>query len=48
MPVAGVDYPRTHQQLLTWFADEDAGLEYLARLRWPEGFRCPSCGGDVA
>ena len=21
---------------------------YLARLRWPEGFRCPVCGGDQA
>ena len=48
LPVAGVDYPRTHQQLSAWFSDEDACLEYLARLRWPDGFRCPSCGGDAA
>jgi transposase-like protein len=39
-----VDYPRTHADLLAWFADEDACLEYLGRLRWPEGFCCPACG----
>ena len=22
--------------------------DYLARLRWPEGFRCPRCGGGKA
>lgn len=48
MPVAGVDYPRTHQQLLAWFATEEACLDYLAKLRWPEGFVCPVCGGDSA
>jgi len=47
-PDAGIDYPRTHQQLTTWFADEDACMEYLAKLRWPHGFTCPACGGDKA
>ena len=27
------------------FATEIACREYLIRLRWPEGFRCPRCGG---
>ena len=44
-PVAGVDYPRTHQQLLSWFPDDDACVDYLARLRWPDGFVCPWCAG---
>ena len=48
MPVAGVDYPRTHQQLQQWFADENACLEYLERVRWPDGFVCPKCGSDKA
>jgi transposase-like protein len=48
MPVAGVDYPRTHQQLVAWFSDDDACLEYLSRLRWPDGFVCPVCGSDKA
>jgi len=26
------------------FRSEEACREYLFRLRWPEGFRCPRCG----
>jgi predicted RNA-binding Zn-ribbon protein involved in translation (DUF1610 family) len=26
------------------FATDDACLEHLATLRWPEGFQCPKCG----
>lgn len=29
------------------FASEAACREYLFRLRWPKGFRCPRCGHDV-
>ena len=47
-PVRGVDYPATYQQLLAWFPDNGACLEYLARLRWPEGFVCPACGHGEA
>ena len=43
-PVRGVDYPGTYQQLLEWFPDDQACLQYLARLRWPDGFSCPDCG----
>ena len=42
-PVGGVDYPRTFQELQAWFPDDQACLNYLARLRWPDGFVCPSC-----
>jgi transposase-like protein len=44
-PVGGVDYPTTYQQLLKWFPDDAACLEYLAAVRWPEGFVCPVCHG---
>lgn len=44
-PVAGVDYPSTHRQLQKWFPDDEACVEYLARLRWPDGFVCPACSG---
>ena len=44
MPRPGVDYPRTLQELLIWFADEQACLGYLERLRWGDGFVCPCCG----
>jgi len=42
--VAGVDYPGTFQEMLSWFPDDAACVDYLARLRWPEGFVCPACG----
>jgi hypothetical protein len=39
------EYPRTVLEFRDRFADEAACRDYLARLRWPEGFRCPVCGG---
>jgi hypothetical protein len=27
------------------FGTEQACIEHLARLRWPDGFVCPSCKG---
>jgi transposase-like protein len=43
-PVSGTDYPGTFQDFDKWFTSENACLEYIAKLRWPEGFTCPSCG----
>jgi hypothetical protein len=34
MPRPGVDYPRSLQELLVWFPDEQACLSYLEKLRW--------------
>src|SRR5665648_1089319 len=45
-PVGGVDYPRTFRQLLAWFPDDTACLDYLAGLRWPDGFVCPVCASS--
>ena len=42
-PVGGQDYPRTMQEFDSWFASEAACLDFLIRLRWPDGFRCPAC-----
>lgn len=42
------DYPRNFQELEERFANEGACRDYLASLRWPEGFRCPACGGERA
>jgi len=44
-PVGGVDYPRTIQEFDEWFPTEEACTAYLLKLRWPDGFVCPSCGG---
>ena len=38
------DYPRNILELEERFATEEACREYLARLRWPDGFVCPRCG----
>jgi hypothetical protein len=45
-PVGGADYPRSQQEFDDWFPDEAACIEYLAQLRWPTGFVCPTCGDD--
>jgi transposase-like protein len=42
------DYPTTILEFEQRFATEKACQEYLFRLRWPEGFRCPRCGHDRA
>jgi transposase-like protein len=47
-PSGGVDYPRTLQEFDEWFSCDAACIEYLQRVRWPAGFRCPVCNGDSA
>lgn len=43
-PRGGVNYPRTYTELLSWFPNDAACLDYLEWLRWPEGVVCPTCG----
>jgi transposase-like protein len=38
------NYPRNLAEFEARFSSEGACREYLVRLRWPEGFRCPRCG----
>jgi transposase-like protein/transcription elongation factor Elf1 len=38
------DYPRNLAEFERRFATDEACREYLVQLRWPDGFRCPSCG----
>jgi len=35
------DYPRDLQEFDARFGSEEACRDYLAKLRWPEGFVCP-------
>ncbi|MGH2670902.1 MAG: IS1595 family transposase [bacterium] len=42
------DFPRTLAEFERRFAAEESCRAYLMQLRWPEGFRCPSCGGERA
>ena len=37
------NYPQTLAERARRFGPEDAGAEYRARLRWPDGFTCPRC-----
>jgi transposase-like protein len=39
------DYPKTILEFRDWFHSEEACRNYLKKLRWPEGFVCPRCGG---
>lgn len=39
------DFPRDLPEFEARFSTEAACREYLFRLRWPEGFCCPRCGG---
>ena len=43
-PVCSVDYPGTFQEFDKWFSTEEACLAFISKLRWPQGFCCPSCG----
>lgn len=42
------DYPRTLLEFEHWFRSEESCRDYLIRLRWPDGFRCPRCGHSSA
>ena len=48
LPVAGRDYPGSYAELLAWFSDDEACLDYLDWLRWPGGWRCRRCAGERA
>lgn len=37
------EFPKTLLEFRQRFSDEAACRVYLARCRWPEGFRCPRC-----
>ena len=37
------DYPRNLTEFEARFSSEETCREYLFRLRWPDGFRCPGC-----
>lgn len=42
------DYPRKLMELESRFSTEEACRDYLAALRWPNGFVCPRCAGTTA
>ncbi len=42
------EYPRTLGEFDGWFATEDSCRQYLIKVRWPSGFRCPRCSSGDA
>lgn len=38
------DYPKSLEEFETRFQTEAECLDYLSKIRWPEGFVCPRCG----
>jgi predicted RNA-binding Zn-ribbon protein involved in translation (DUF1610 family) len=40
------DFPGSLSEFQQRFPDDAACAAYLARKRWPDGFRCPRCGGE--
>lgn len=42
------DYPKTILEFEKRFSTEESCHEYLTRLRWPSGFRCPRCNSNKA
>jgi len=42
------EYPKTILEFEERFSSEEACLEYLYQVRWPDGFYCPQCGGRDA
>ena len=45
---AMTDVPRSLIEFQQRFGDEAACAQYLAAMRWPDGFVCPSCGSGKA
>jgi len=44
VPSRGLHYPGSYAELRAWFPDDDACMDYLDWLRWPNGVVCPACG----
>ena len=45
-PPTREDFPSTFVEFEERFDTEEACRSYLEKLRWPDGFRCPHCGGS--
>lgn len=40
-----MEYPQNYRELLKHFSTEEACFDYLASIRWRDGFVCSACGG---
>jgi transposase-like protein len=45
---AAKPYPETLVEAIRYFADPDVALDFMVRMRWPDGVvRCPRCGSEA-
>jgi len=42
------DYPKNFEEFIERFKTEDDCFDYIAKLRWPNGFVCPKCNSNKA
>lgn len=42
-PVAGTHYSAHYDDFMAWFATDEACVDYLEWLRWPDAFQRPEC-----
>lgn len=40
-----MEKPTNFSEAIRYFSDLDVATDYVAGLRWPDGFVCPHCGG---
>jgi ISXO2-like transposase domain/Transposase zinc-ribbon domain len=40
-----MEYPKDYRDLIKRFGTQDACIDYIASIRWKDGFTCSSCGG---
>lgn len=38
-------YPKNYQELVKQLTTQEACVDYIASIRWKDGFICPECGG---
>ena len=41
-----MEYPKNYRELLSRFSTEAACFDYVAAIKWPNGFVCSVCGGE--
>ena len=41
-----MDIPKTLQQAIQYFSDEQVCIDAVSAMRWPDGPKCPDCIGD--
>ena len=39
-----MEYPKTLQQAIKYFSNEQVCIDTVAKMRWPNGPECPACG----